>query len=208
MPTPPKLELTVQPLWARQPKEAKMAYEHFTRYLNMPPITRSAANYAKEIGASVGGMNVLAYRNGWATRVRAYDDHVHAKIIDARERGIEKATERHARLSVMSLDKFEKWLLTLNDKKIEQLKAQDAIALFKHAMMGERLALGMSTENVASKQDTTIRIEYVNDWRGTPALQEPQERPALPPADATEGSYAEIAGAMAQAEAPDSEDAA
>lgn len=175
----------------RDPRHsAETSSDHFIfiNYLMLPPPVRSIKNLQDALERETGKrpsyefINKLKDCYSWEERVAAYDDHILGMRMDEHEEEIRqmnkyysscarKLTEAYMLLHEAYLKKLEK-----PDEVIEQLAKMDVVKLMremdrhtwamKQNMEMERMAHGLSTENVAINQKVSGEVKIkIEDFR-------------------------------------------
>lgn len=147
--------------WDRQPRETDKAYEAFRAYLELGP-ARSTANVARALGKSKTLTDRWCSRWQWVRRAAAWTDQESRTKTDAHMDEIERRTRRQAEIATLHgealtlparellrrLQANPQLLTTMPLEVLMRIEATSARA-YKQVMLAERLARGMSTENVA-----------------------------------------------------------
>ena len=148
-------------VWEQQPTESATAYEGFKHYRDSDPAKRSLRSTGAALDRAHSTIANWSGSFGWTQRVRAYDaNEERIRLAVLRDEGI-KASRRHAQtvqVHILGLGKLTAELLRRIEKDPEMLKRLPDQALIKLATAGaratprlvvaERLALGLSSENV------------------------------------------------------------
>jgi CRP-like cAMP-binding protein len=160
-PPPP----TTQP-WDRQPRETEPAYEAFLAYRDLGS-GRSLAKVGAGLGKSEALMERWSSRWGWVERARAYDVEVQRRsdedfFSEARKHARSKRHAQIAELNAEALALPARELLRrlqsepalLSKLSISQLVVATGVAAraLNRTVVTERLALGLSTENLGDHE--------------------------------------------------------
>lgn len=154
--TPAPLEV-----WEQQPTESAEAYTAFAHYRDSAPAKRSLRVTAEELKRNVSTIANYSSKFGWQQRVRSFDhENERVRLAVLREEGID-ASRRHAETTaqhITGLSKMTEELLRRLDEKPDLLKKISDVSLIKLAtaaaratprlIVAERLALGLSSENI------------------------------------------------------------
>ena len=151
----------------RQPKETAKAFEAFRCYLEMGP-GRSLAKVGEALGKSKTLMDRWSSRWNWAERVREYEGEAVAAADDGLRDVIKERTRRQAEIAQLHQEALalpsREVLRRLRDDEdllrklpLNTLISLSASAARAHARVVhvERLALGISTDNVNVNDDRT-----------------------------------------------------
>ena len=148
-------------VWEQQPDESAEAYHAFAHYRDMEPANRSLRICAEELKRAVGTIGNYSGKYGWQQRVRSFDvENERIRLAVLRADGI-VASRRHAEVAkthIAGLGKLTEELIAriernpdmlqdLSDKTLIQLATAGARAT-PRLIVAERLALGLSSENV------------------------------------------------------------
>jgi hypothetical protein len=156
--TPPANE-QAEP-WERQPRESLKAFAAFRAYLEAGP-QRSHRGLAQQLGKSGSLISRWANAHGWTVRIAAWDEFQARQHKASTVEVIAARTERQAEISRLHLEALAlparellrrlhqnpDLLANLPLQQLMHVNAQAARAL-KNVVVTERLALGISTENI------------------------------------------------------------
>lgn len=161
--------------WERQPGETEKGYRRFLQYRDQTP-TRSMRRLAQDQGVTQGAINETAKRESWTARVAAWDRHLRqeedaAMIAARREAGRRHAALTSSHLAALALSTRELARRANEDPRIleglpieQLLRVEAAMArATPRLVVAERLALGMSTENVNVHDDREREISQASD---------------------------------------------
>jgi hypothetical protein len=127
--------------WDRQPNETKRQFEVFRTYRDQPPLKRSLAKVAQELGFSDAYVERLSANNGWSSRVDAFDADRDRKSQALHWREIEDMRERQAGVAAIALEKARDALSSLDTGA---MRAGDIARLLEVAGRLERSARGVA----------------------------------------------------------------
>jgi hypothetical protein len=128
--------------WDRQQDEGVAPWEAFVTYRDMG-LARSHVKVADELSKSVQLISRWAKAHTWALRVAAYDSMVDREWQLEMKEQRRKSAQRNARIADRALE-----LVAARLEQAFQLDAGDVARLMSEASKLERLALGLSTENL------------------------------------------------------------
>lgn len=170
--------------WSRRDTEGVEAYEAFSIYRNMPLGARSMTSVAIELGKSTTLIYRWASEHEWVARSREFDRYLdRARAAEAekvyRDMGARQGRQAAALADMLMRpayalieritrdpDKFKSEIEAMTIDEAYDL-ATKAARVWPQVMKAERLAHGLSTENVASEIDGAIdhviRIEEGSD---------------------------------------------
>ena len=149
--------------WERQPNETPKAYAAFCVYRRMGPEKRSLEAVAAKArkgrgrGAGIPGhISEWSRTHRWVERAAAYDDHLDAVRRKAEEKAIAAMSKRHAE----GLAKiFERGLKRIEELDDERIPGGLALDLAVSGMRGERLARGLTTDNVRQEVQGDLHVQ-------------------------------------------------
>jgi AraC-like DNA-binding protein len=126
--------------WERQPTETVRQYGFFRVYRDLPPLERSLAKVAQQLGCSPQYVQRLSSRNRWVDRVEAFD--IEQDRVEQQQRGrrIQEMRQRQANLAATALEKARQGLANLDP---ESMKAGEIARLLEIAARLERVSRGV-----------------------------------------------------------------
>lgn len=150
----PPIEL-VGIAWERQPDEPYLAYEYFSRYLQLKEPHRNVYSLAKIVGRPATSLYQIYYKWRWEERCGQYLNSVEKQKEELRKELREKMHEDHAKLAQEMLDKARQGLAFLD---AGTMSANDISKMADIAVKIERLSRGESTEKVEQENKGTIQV--------------------------------------------------
>lgn len=185
--------------WDRLPDETAPAFEAFRTYLELGP-KRSTAKAAQDLGKSKRTLDGWSSKHQWVRRTAEYDAELarHADqefFGETRRRARSKAHAQASQVAIAALQRpgarvLER--LQRDPNLIDKLTFKEQVALtiaaarvLPHVIRAERLALGMSTENLGDAQggplsDARRHVEQMTDQEIEEALADAEAAGATP----------------------------
>ena len=140
---PKKHELTVEPIWDRQPFETSKQYLWFTRYKDCRLNGGSLRSMMRQYDKHERYINVLgkwSSANRWVQRVEAYFMFLEKEKERAQLERIQDMNNRHSKTGTILQNIFAAWLSSNRDK-FETMKPETALRFFEAGARVERLAI-------------------------------------------------------------------
>lgn len=167
--------------WDRRPGETDRAWAAFNAYLRLGP-ERTLADAAEAIGRPRGYRETLKYwsvKYDWRIRAAAWDEHVEARVNDARTDELEQAARRQARIAEAALGLVASTIKGYYQREEARqaevqrlqsigspvdpslltptLRPTDVARLLDVAVRTQRLALGAATDRIEVTGEDAVR---------------------------------------------------
>lgn len=153
--------------WERLDSETPRAYEAFRVYRSLTPEKRSLEAVAERARRKQGkGKASARWTPGyitewsathrWVERAAAYDDHLDEVRRQASERAIAEMSRKHAE-GMRKI--FDRGLKRIEDLPDADIKGGLALELAVQGMRGERLARGLTTDNVRQEVQGDLNVK-------------------------------------------------
>jgi hypothetical protein len=146
-----KVNDELQP-WERQPGETTKAFQAFQIYRDLgieDPNSRTLLEAARRVGKHRNVLNKWKRMYNWEERCRHFDVEQDRLRLAEKRRRIDRANREHLNLAQVMLGKVAKRLEVL--KAETELTPRDLNTMIEVATKIQRLALGMSTNNIQSE---------------------------------------------------------
>ena len=153
-----KIELTVEPIWERQPGETNTQYMWFTRYKESKLNGGSFSELCKRFNRKDSYKTMLqlwSAKNRWTARVEAYRDYLEKEKEERKLASFDEMNNRHLKSSTLLQNIFASWLSTNRDK-IETLKPETALRFFDVGVKLERLAVS-AAQGVGGEETKLVK---------------------------------------------------
>lgn len=145
-------------IWEWNGEETSPAFEAFTIYRDMGT-DRTLAKVAKGLGKSGTLIEGWSARWNWDARVKAFDAHLDAIGIKARESEIIAMNKKHIKIGETMQAKALQRLQRLN---IDDMDANEIRQFLDTAIKIERQARGESTDRLDIQQNINMAVIKVN----------------------------------------------
>ena len=151
--------------WERQKDEPLKAWEAFAAYRDMG-MARSQSKVAEKLHKSRPTMGRWSALYSWTERCRAWDAYLDSERRRALLKEAEAAARRHAKIAQSMLEEVDECVNAMRTPdeqgKVEQLPLDQVVRWFDSAVKAERLALGLSTESIATDVLTQAKADAIS----------------------------------------------